>query len=76
MNRIWLFFSLMAIGLAKPNVYSDNNLKLGIDVIEENQFSCFKPNDKIGILTHGPATNSKKTPTYRVFLNSKIDTHG
>ena len=51
--------------------YVEDTLKFGIDVLKEEGFERLKE-QKIGILTHAPATDSNNTPTYKVFLNSKI----
>ncbi len=72
MNTLKHNFTLIIMELFIAYSYGDNILKLGIDVIEETQFSCFKKGEKIGILTHNPATNSKGIPTYKVFLQSEL----
>ena len=39
------------------------------DVLKEKNFEQLK-RQKIGLLTHAPATDSDNVPTYEVFLNS------
>ena len=53
------------------HIHTQDTLKLGIDVLKEENFDRLK-GQKLGILTHAPATDSNNTPTYKVFLNSKI----
>lgn len=72
MIRLIFIFSLILVGTFIPYDYGDNTLKLGIDVLEETKFSCFNKEDKIGILTHDPATNLSSEPTYKLFLKSPL----
>ena len=51
--------------------HAENTLKFGIDVLKEKNFEQLK-RQKIGLLTHAPATDSDNVPTYEVFLNSEI----
>ena len=53
------------------HIHTQDTLKFGIDVLKEEEFERLN-GQKLGILTHAPATDSDNVPTYKVFLNSKI----
>jgi hypothetical protein len=58
MNRLKHIFTLISFVLWGSYNYGDNTLKLGIDVLEEAQFNCFKKDDKIIL---GKICNWRKT---------------
>lgn len=68
---VYLSFILGAAFIGLPILNAHPTLQLGIDVLEQSDFSLLK-GKKIGILTHNAARNSHNIPVYEVLYRSPI----